>query len=54
MTKQGIVKFKIDDDLIASTLIEAKTSTGGDKVNLYKKYRFFKLHKGKWLVKFAE
>lgn len=51
MNKIGLVKYKIDDTLINDTLKQALSSTGTEKITNYKKLRFFKLHKGMWLVK---
>lgn len=51
MTNRGVVKFQIDDDLINETYKLAKQAAGQEKLTLYKQLRFFRLHKGKWLVK---
>lgn len=51
MKKAGVVQYQIDDVLIQETLQHALSSTGNSKLNYYKKLRFLKLHKGKWLVK---
>lgn len=51
MSSYGLIKYKIDDELIKDTLQQALTSTGKEKISNYKKLRFFKLHKGMWLIK---
>lgn len=51
MSSTGLIKYKIDDELINDTLQQALTATGKEKILHYKKLRFFKLHKGMWLVK---
>ena len=51
MSSHGLIKYKIDDELIKDTLQQALTSTGKEKISNYKNLRFFKLHKGMWLIK---
>ena len=51
MSSHGLIKYKIDDELIKDTLQQALTSTSKEKISNYKKLRFFKLHKGMWLIK---